>query len=74
MYKLFIFLLVEIYASMVCLAQSPVPGQWAVGAYSRGHADIFSSGSNPAALAEIRQDGLAIAGQRQYGLKELDVY
>lgn len=60
--------------SHIIIAQYPVLNNWSAGAYSRHQADIFSAGSNLASLADISGGGLAIAGQRRYGLPELDVY
>ena len=45
-----------------------------LGAYSLSHADVFSFTSNQASLAQLKNAGLAVYGERKFLLNELSQY
>jgi len=72
MRTLFLLFLFDMYGARPGLAQYSVP--WNLGAYSQQHADLFSFGSNQAALAELKHGAIGAGGERRYLLKELATY
>jgi len=72
MRTLFLLFLFGLYRAQPGLTQYSVP--WNLGAYSQQHTDIFSFGSNQAALAGLKQGGIGAAGERKYLLEELAAY
>lgn len=73
MRTLFLLLLFGLYRVQPGFAQY-FSGPWGLGAYSQGHADIFSFTSNQAALAEVKHGGIGAEGERRYLLEELASY